>query len=143
MHIPGFYAPLVLEPTGHYSFDYLRFPVRSHGQEIYVRNSRPPAAASEIFVIGKQWMWHLQHSEGPREIDELHVPVGVPIKLTMTSQDVIHRLLYSGLSREEGCAAQPLQLHLVSGERNRHLTSLLRPVLWHQSLRHDRVEKSM
>ena len=35
-------------------------------------------------------MWHLQHPEGPREINELHVPVGVPVKLTMTSQDVIH-----------------------------------------------------
>ena len=57
---------------------------------LYVRNSRPPAASTEIFVIGKQWMWHLQHPEGPREINELHVPVGVPVKLTMTSQDVIH-----------------------------------------------------
>jgi cytochrome c oxidase subunit 2 len=44
----------------------------------------------EIFVVGKQWMWHLQHPEGPREINELHVPVGVPVKLTMTSEDVIH-----------------------------------------------------
>jgi cytochrome c oxidase subunit II len=57
---------------------------------LYVQNGRPPASSTEIFVIGKQWMWHLQHAEGPREIDELHVPVGVPVKLTMTSQDVIH-----------------------------------------------------
>ena len=57
---------------------------------LYVRNSRPPSASTEVFVIGKQWMWHIQHPEGPREIDELHVPVGVPIELTMTSQDVIH-----------------------------------------------------
>jgi cytochrome c oxidase subunit 2 len=57
---------------------------------LYFENSRPPNAAMEIFVIGKQWMWHLQHTEGPREIDELHVPVGVPVKLTMTSEDVIH-----------------------------------------------------
>ena len=35
-------------------------------------------------------MWHLQHPEGPREINELHIPVGEPVKLTMTSQDVIH-----------------------------------------------------
>jgi cytochrome c oxidase subunit II len=57
---------------------------------LYIRNSRPPAASAEVFVIGKQWMWHLQHPEGPREIDELHVPLGEPIKLTMISQDVIH-----------------------------------------------------
>jgi cytochrome c oxidase subunit II len=57
---------------------------------LYVQNGRPPRSSIEVFVIGKQWMWHLQHPEGPREINELHVPVGVPVKLTMTSQDVIH-----------------------------------------------------
>jgi len=57
---------------------------------LYVRNARPPQSSTEVFVIGKQWMWHLQHSEGPREINELHVPVGAPVKLTMISQDVIH-----------------------------------------------------
>jgi len=57
---------------------------------LFFRNSRPPAASNEIFVIGQQWMWKVQHPEGIQEIDELHVPVGVPIKLTMTSQDVIH-----------------------------------------------------
>ncbi len=60
------------------------------GSSLYFRNARPPEAAMEIFVVGKQWMWHLQHPEGPREINELHVPVGRPIKLTMTSEDVIH-----------------------------------------------------
>ncbi len=60
------------------------------GSSLYFRNSRPPTASTEIFVIGKQWMWHLQHPEGMREINELHVPVGIPVKLTMTSEDVIH-----------------------------------------------------
>jgi cytochrome c oxidase subunit 2 len=57
---------------------------------VFVRNNRPPANSREIFVIGKQWMWHIQHPEGPREINALHVPVGENVKLTMTSQDVIH-----------------------------------------------------
>lgn len=57
---------------------------------LYVRESRPPAKSKEMFVIGKQWMWEVQHPEGAREIDALHVPVDEPIKLTMTSQDVIH-----------------------------------------------------
>ena len=57
---------------------------------LFIRNARPPEASTEIFVIGKQWMWQLQHPEGVREINELHVPVGRPIKLTMTSEDVIH-----------------------------------------------------
>jgi cytochrome c oxidase subunit 2 len=60
------------------------------GSSLYVRNSRPPTASTEIFVVGKQWMWHVQHPEGQREINELHVPVDVPVELTMTSQDVIH-----------------------------------------------------
>lgn len=57
---------------------------------LYVRNARPPKASTQVYVIGKQWMWHIQHPEGPREINELHVPVNVPIEVTMTSQDVIH-----------------------------------------------------
>ena len=44
----------------------------------------------EINVVGKQWMWKIQHPEGNREINELHVPVGRIVKLTMASQDVIH-----------------------------------------------------
>jgi cytochrome c oxidase subunit 2 len=60
------------------------------GTSLFIRNSRPPAAATEIFVVGKQWMWKLQHPEGVAEINELHVPVNRPIKLTMTSEDVIH-----------------------------------------------------
>jgi cytochrome c oxidase subunit 2 len=50
----------------------------------------PPANAVPIYVIGKQWMWKVQHANGRREIDMLHVPLGVPVRLIMTSQDVIH-----------------------------------------------------
>ena len=60
------------------------------GAKIYLAMARPPDDALEIFVVGKQWMWKLQHMEGRREINELHVPVGRPVKLTMTSEDVIH-----------------------------------------------------
>ena len=57
---------------------------------IFVKLQRPPDNAIQVFVVGKQWMWKLQHIEGQREINELHVPVGRPVKLTMTSEDVIH-----------------------------------------------------
>jgi cytochrome c oxidase subunit II len=60
------------------------------GASLYFTAFSPPANAMEIFVIGKQWMWKVQHPEGRREIDELHVPVGYPVKLTITSEDVIH-----------------------------------------------------
>jgi cytochrome c oxidase subunit 2 len=50
----------------------------------------PPQGALEIHVIGKQWMWKTEHPNGAREIDELHLPLGEPVRLVMTSQDVIH-----------------------------------------------------
>ncbi len=60
------------------------------GASVYFDMFRPPDDAEEIYVVGKQWMWKIQHKDGQREINELHVPVGRPIKLTMTSEDVIH-----------------------------------------------------
>ena len=60
------------------------------GAELYFRMHRIPEDAIEIYVVGKQWMWKIQHPEGKREINELHVPVGRPVSLTMTSADVIH-----------------------------------------------------
>lgn len=60
------------------------------GTLVYVEGNAPPAGAREIFVTGKQWMWKIQHPEGKREINELHVPLGQTVKLTMTSEDVIH-----------------------------------------------------
>lgn len=60
------------------------------GAQIFFTESRPPSDSMEIYVTGKQWMWKLQHMEGQREMNELHVPVNRNIKLTMTSEDVIH-----------------------------------------------------
>jgi cytochrome c oxidase subunit 2 len=60
------------------------------GAWLYFTLSRPPADALDVFVVAKQWMWKFQHPSGMREINELHVPVGRPVKLTMTSEDVIH-----------------------------------------------------
>src|SRR5436190_5879622 len=58
--------------------------------KVYFQQYRPPQNAIEIYVVGKQWMWKIQHSTGQREINELHVPVGRKIKLIMTTEDVIH-----------------------------------------------------
>jgi cytochrome c oxidase subunit 2 len=60
------------------------------GARVFLDAHRPPAGAMEIYVIGKQWMWKIQHPEGRREINMLHVPLGRPVELIMTSQDVIH-----------------------------------------------------
>jgi cytochrome c oxidase subunit II len=57
---------------------------------VYFSMVRVPVEAHEIYVLGRQWMWEIQHPEGPREINTLTVPIGVPIRLIMTSEDVIH-----------------------------------------------------
>jgi len=62
----------------------------SWGAFIYFQERTPPRGAAEVYVVAKQWMWKVQHEEGQREINELHVPVGRDIKLIMTSQDAIH-----------------------------------------------------
>jgi cytochrome c oxidase subunit 2 len=57
---------------------------------VFINMHVTPKDAMEVYVVGKQWMWKIQHPQGNREINTLHVPVGKPVKLIMTSQDVIH-----------------------------------------------------
>ncbi len=58
--------------------------------QLWVVLRTPPAGATPVYVVAKQWMWKVQHVGGQREINTLHVPLGQPIRLMMTSQDVIH-----------------------------------------------------
>lgn len=60
------------------------------GTSVYFAIAKPPTDAMEVYIIGKRWMWKAQHLTGQREINELHVPVGQPIKLLIASEDVIH-----------------------------------------------------
>src|SRR5262245_16730234 len=60
------------------------------GTDLFLDQSIPPQGGEDIYVVGKQWMWKAQHSNGRREINELHLPVGRAVKLTLASQDVIH-----------------------------------------------------
>lgn len=60
------------------------------GAVVFFRGYNPPPNAMEMYVVGKQWMWKTQHPNGTREINELHLPVNRPVKLTMTTEDVLH-----------------------------------------------------
>lgn len=60
------------------------------GAQIYLWLFQPPRADQEVYIVGKQWMWKVEHPGGQREIDALHVPVNKVIKLVMASEDVIH-----------------------------------------------------
>ena len=60
------------------------------GAKVYFVMASPPEETLNIYVVGKQWMWKVQHATGHREINQLHIPIGRPVKLIMTSEDVIH-----------------------------------------------------
>lgn len=69
--------------------------------EVFFGMSRPPANAADVYIVGKQWMWKIQHADGRREINELHLAVGQPVKLIMTSQDVIHDFFIPGFRSKQ------------------------------------------
>ena len=56
----------------------------------YKKMRTPPSDSMEVNVIAKQWMWEFQYPDGRRLTNELVVPKGKPVKLIMTSQDVLH-----------------------------------------------------
>jgi cytochrome c oxidase subunit 2 len=60
------------------------------GAALFLAESVPPKGAQDIYVVGRQWMWKVQHPNGRREINELHVAAGRAVKLTLASQDVVH-----------------------------------------------------
>ncbi len=62
----------------------------SWGVKVYSNIVVPPVDSLDIYAVGRQWMWKVQHPEGQREINTLHVPIGRPVKITITSEDVLH-----------------------------------------------------
>ncbi len=97
------------------------------GGWLYFEIERPPKNAISMYVVAKQWMWKIQHPEGQREINELHIPVGRPVKLTMTSQDVIHSFYVPAFRTKQDVlpkrytttwfeATQPGKYHLFCAE---------------------------
>lgn len=71
------------------------------GASVYVKAVTPPTGARAVYVVGKQWMWKVLHPAGRQEINELHVPAGEPVKLLMTSQDVIHSFFVPALRKKQ------------------------------------------
>lgn len=59
---------------------------------IFLSEGASPEDSLKVHVVGKQWMWKAEQPNGAREINEIHIPVDVPIRIVLTSQDVIHSL---------------------------------------------------
>jgi cytochrome c oxidase subunit II len=64
------------------------------GAWVFMRMQVVPRNALEVYATGRQWMWKFQHPTGQREINQLHVPVGRTVKITMASEDVVHSLWF-------------------------------------------------
>jgi len=62
--------------------------------DVFFQIQRPPDQTLEIYATGKRWMWKFQHLDGKAEINTLHVPVGRAVKVTFTSEDVLHSLYF-------------------------------------------------
>jgi cytochrome c oxidase subunit II len=62
--------------------------------DVFFELQRPPDQTLEIYATGKRWMWKFQHIDGQNEINQLHVPIGRPVKITFTSEDVLHSLFF-------------------------------------------------
>ena len=84
------HGSLILELTWTFIPFVLAMIMFAWGASVFFNLSRPPRDAMEIFVVGKQWMWKIQHPDGTREINQLHVPIGRPVRITLGSEDVIH-----------------------------------------------------
>ena len=87
---PEIHGSMALETTWSVIPFIISMTIFLGGAYIYYNQYRMPEDTMNIYVVGKQWMWKLQHSTGQREINELHVPVGRKVKLTMTTEDVLH-----------------------------------------------------
>jgi len=97
------------------------------GAKLYFEIERPPDNTINMYAVGRQWMWKIQHPEGQREINTLHIPVGRPVKLIMTSEDVIHSFFVPAFRTKQDVlpgryettwfeATQPGKYHLFCAE---------------------------
>ena len=109
------------------------------GREHLLHRQQPPDDAIQIYAVGKQWMWKLEHMEGQREINELHIPVGRPCELTMTSEDVIHSFFVPAFRTKQDVVPGRYTTTWFTAHQAGQVSPLLRRILRHQPLRHDRL----
>ncbi|HZZ18936.1 MAG TPA: hypothetical protein VFE25_06180, partial [Opitutaceae bacterium] len=60
------------------------------GAGAYSAMERIPPGLPEIDVVGRQWMWDVTHDDGRREFNSVHVRLNHPVRIVLSSEDVIH-----------------------------------------------------
>ena len=109
------------------------------GARVYFDIEVPPPGTLEINVVGKQWMWKIQHQEGNREINELHIPIGRPVKLTPASEDAIHSFFVPALAASNRMSCRDVSHDgMVHADASWRLPHFLRAVLRHEPFDDDR-----
>lgn len=83
-------SALTLEVLALFALGFMFLGWWSIGTRQFVRMRTAPEDSLDIYVTGKQWMWKFAYPQGQNMISALYVPAGRPIKLIMTSRDVIH-----------------------------------------------------
>ena len=74
----------------------------------FIRN--PPKDAMIVHVTARQWSWFFEYDNG-KGSDVLNVPLGKPVKLVLTSVDVLHSLFIPAFRIKEDCVPG-LKTHL-------------------------------
>ena len=108
------------------------------GASVFYHLRRPPDEAMHIYAVGKQWMWKFQHLEGQREINELHIPAGRPIKITISSEDVLHSLYFPAFRTKMDAIPGRYTELWFEANTARDVPHFLRRVLRHQPRGHGR-----
>jgi cytochrome c oxidase subunit 2 len=60
------------------------------GLESWMKSTVAPGEAMEVQITAKKWLWQFEYPDGSRTVNDLHVPVGKPVRFVMTSEDVLH-----------------------------------------------------
>ena len=117
-----------------------RWPSSCSGSPSASRSSStshsPPKGAMDVYVQGKKWMWKFAYPGGPNSLDVLRVPAGRPVRLLITSRDVIHSFFVPALRLKQDALPGRYTADLVPGRAAGPLPGLLRRVLRPLALRH-------
>ena len=106
------------------------------GRQRLLRDRAPACRTRlDIYAVGKQWMWKFQHREGQREINMLHVPANTPVRMIITSEDVLHDLYFPSFRVKTDAIPGRYTQVWFNATQARHVPHLLRGVLRHAALR--------
>ena len=101
----------------------------------FLAEYKAPPDAEEIHVVGKQWMWKIEHPTVRAKSTRLHVPIERP---DPARDDLAGRhplVLPAGAAHQAGRRPRTLYDDRLQGRQGRHLQSALRRILRRAAIR--------